>query len=129
MMAKTIHRNRLGKWLSRILHRARRKSSRTLALLSIKELEARGEKPTLGSIVEEAKKIIEQTRDIVDWGIEKSEYNVSLASAALRELEEMGIIEEYSGVYRVKRSTGVEQEPALTGVPVTASYELILMRR
>ncbi|MCE4613170.1 MAG: hypothetical protein F7C07_04995 [Desulfurococcales archaeon] len=129
MAVKTITKTKLGKWVTKILRKTRSKSGRALALLSIKELESRGEAPTLSNIVEEARKIIEQTEGLVNWGLTKSEYTVSLASAALRDLIEAGMVEEYSGVYRLKKKTSSDTVPAGIETITNTPYEIILMRR
>ena len=128
MMARTVARSRLGRWITKILDKTRSKAGRALALLSIRELESRGKQPTLSNIVDEARRIIEQTEGLINWGISKNEYTASLASAALRDLVEMGIVEERLGVYKIKKSNN---DSPLAGVEATASvpYELILMRR
>ena len=64
-----------------------------LTYTAVKSLEERGEEVTLASVVEEARRIIEETKGDIDWGIKPDEYTEEVAAPLLHELAEMGVIE------------------------------------
>ncbi len=83
------------------------RSGKVLTLLALAKLRERGEKATPEKIVEEARKIMEETPRI-KWGVEKDEYNVGLASSILKELLEAGLIVEVDGAYYFIRQEGLD---------------------
>ncbi len=75
-----------------------------LGLLAVARLKKRGEPITREALCREAKKIMEEHPDI-EWGVE--ECTPGYISTLLRELEEMGVIEETpAGTIIVKRYNG-----------------------
>ncbi len=85
----------IKKKLDKLLEKFKKKERKglVLTLLSVVRLSDKGEKVTPENVVSEAKRIIDESPHI-DWGVSKDEYNVGIASSLLKELVEMGILDE-----------------------------------
>jgi len=70
-----------------------RRRGLVLTLLAVARLAERGEEITAESVRDEARRIMDERPD-VDWGVSREEYTVGMASSLLRELVEMGVLEE-----------------------------------
>ncbi len=73
--------------------RLRRRKRLQLTYVAVRILEEQGGKLTLPSIVEEARRIIRETSEAIDWGITANEYTEEVAAPLVHELAEMGVIE------------------------------------
>lgn len=72
-------------------------------MLAASRLSDKGKTISPENIVREADKIMEETPDI-DWGVNREEYTIGLASSLLRELVEIGVLEESeASIYVFKR--------------------------
>ena len=74
--------------------RSGRRRGLVLTLLAVTRLQERGERVTPDSVAREARRIIREYQE--DWGVSYDEYTPGLASSLLRELVEMGVLEELS---------------------------------
>ena len=80
-----------------------RRKGLVLTLIAVESLRRRGEKATVDAVRREGLRLIRETRDTIDWGITEEKYSQqSVVTGLLRELVEMGVLEEVNGVYRLK---------------------------
>ncbi len=75
-----------------------------LTLVAVTRLLRDKKHVSLREIVEEAKRILHNKNIDVDWGVANTGYDESLASTLVRELIDMGVLEEVDGrLYRFKK--------------------------
>ncbi len=95
----------LDRWLS-----GRRKGL-VLTLVAVQSLREKGEEASEEAVRREGLRILRETRGKVDWGVSEEEYTPALVSSLLRELVEMGVLEEVDGaVYRIRGGRQGEEE-------------------
>jgi len=96
-----------------------------LTYTAIENLKKRGERLTLENIVSEARRIAEDTRGEIDWGIKPSEYTEDVAAPLLYELAQMGAVdlspELLSEVSkRIRKKSEDREEVIVTGVSLVS---------
>lgn len=64
-----------------------------LTYVAAKRLQERGEEISVKNIVKEARRVIRESRETIDWGISEEKYTEAVAAPLLHELSEMGAIE------------------------------------
>ena len=96
-----------------------------LIYTAIENLRKRGEKLTLENIVSEARRIAEDTRGEIDWGIKPSEYTEDIAVPLLYELAQMGAVELSPELLsevsrRIKKRSEGREEVIVMGVSLVS---------
>lgn len=76
-------------------HSLQEKRKLALTLVAALRLREKGQPVTPRTVTEEAHSIIKQTEGRIDWGINREEYTVALATDLLHELVEMGVLEPH----------------------------------
>ena len=82
-----------------------------LTVLAASRLRERGEEITAKAVAEEGRRIIEETRGRMDWGVTESEYTAEKARELLDELVDMGVLERVDGGYRFARHDSTDIYP------------------
>ena len=82
-----------------------------LTVLAASRLRERGEEITAKAVAEEGRRIIEETRGRMDWGVSESEYTAEKARELLDELVDMGVLEKVDGGYRFARHDSTDIYP------------------
>jgi len=94
--------------------RSGRRKGLVLTLVAVQSLRERGEEVTEEAVRREGLRILRETKGKVDWGVTEEEYTPALVSSLLRELVEMGVLEEVEGaayrVYRIRDGRRGEEE-------------------
>ncbi|KSW12050.1 hypothetical protein CF15_04530 [Pyrodictium occultum] len=72
---------------------AGRRGKLLLTLVAALKLREKEKPITPASVAEEARRIIEETRGEISWGVESAQYTAALAADLLQELVEMGVLE------------------------------------
>ena len=77
-----------------------------LTILALDRALKRKERASVKDVVDEARSILDDKRLNVEWGVSYEEYDEELARKLIRELVELGLVEELEGGYFRFRSIG-----------------------
>lgn len=64
-----------------------------LTYVAVKRLRERGEQVTVSKVVEEARRVMEESRGEIEWGFGPEEYTEEVAAPLLQELLDMGVVD------------------------------------